>query len=61
MIYEKHFGNTGHFNFDISDLSSKLIKEQYDLSVGGFPCQDYSVANSLRTSKGLLSKKGVLW
>jgi DNA (cytosine-5)-methyltransferase 1 len=29
--------------------------------VGGFPCQDYSVANSLRSSKGLLGKKGVLW
>jgi len=61
MIYEKRFGNTGHFNFDISDLSSKLIKEQCDILVGGFPCQDYSVANSLRTSKGLLGKKGVLW
>lgn len=60
-IYEKRFGNIGHFNFDISDLSSKLIKEQCDLLVGGFPCQDYSVANGLRTSKGLLGKKGVLW
>jgi DNA (cytosine-5)-methyltransferase 1 len=31
------------------------------LLVGGFPCQDYSVATSLKNSKGLLGKKGVLW
>ena len=29
--------------------------------MGGFPCQDYSVANSLRTADGILGKKGVLW
>ena len=29
--------------------------------VGGFPCQDYSVASSLATSKGLEGKKGILW
>lgn len=60
-IYEKRFGNNGHFNFDISDLDSKILKERCELLVGGFPCQDYSVANSLRTAKGLLGKKGVLW
>jgi DNA (cytosine-5)-methyltransferase 1 len=32
-----------------------------DLIVGGFPCQDYSVAKSLRASKGINGKKGVLW
>jgi DNA (cytosine-5)-methyltransferase 1 len=31
------------------------------LLVGGFPCQDYSVAKSLNSSKGLEGKKGVLW
>ena len=29
--------------------------------VGGFPCQDYSVSTTLKNSKGLLGKKGVLW
>ena len=29
--------------------------------VGGFPCQDYSVATTLKRSKGLQGKKGVLW
>ncbi len=29
--------------------------------MGGFPCQDYSVASSLATAKGLEGKKGVLW
>lgn len=32
-----------------------------DLLVGGFPCQDYSVAKTLRQSHGLVGKKGVLW
>jgi DNA (cytosine-5)-methyltransferase 1 len=33
----------------------------FELLVGGFPCQDYSVAKSLNSSKGLQGKKGVLW
>jgi DNA (cytosine-5)-methyltransferase 1 len=32
-----------------------------DLVVGGFPCQDYSVAKTLRQAHGLVGKKGVLW
>jgi DNA (cytosine-5)-methyltransferase 1 len=32
-----------------------------DLIVGGFPCQDYSVARTLNSAKGLEGKKGVLW
>jgi DNA (cytosine-5)-methyltransferase 1 len=32
-----------------------------DLVVGGFPCQDYSVARTLRQAHGLVGKKGVLW
>ena len=61
MVYEDRFGKEGHFNSDVSELSIKELKEKCDVLVGGFPCQDYSVANSLRTSKGLLGKKGVLW
>ena len=29
--------------------------------VGGFPCQDYSVARSLNVEKGIEGKKGALW
>ena len=29
--------------------------------VGGFPCQDYSVAKPLNQSDGIAGKKGVLW
>jgi DNA (cytosine-5)-methyltransferase 1 len=32
-----------------------------DLLVGGFPCQDYSVARTLRQAHGIIGKKGVLW
>ena len=29
--------------------------------VNGFPCQDYSVASTLRNSKGIIGSKGILW
>ncbi len=32
-----------------------------DMVVGGFPCQDYSVAKPLSQSGGIEGKKGVLW
>ncbi|MFL5707785.1 MAG: DNA (cytosine-5-)-methyltransferase [Chloroflexota bacterium] len=32
-----------------------------DVLVGGFPCQDYSVAKTLRQAHGLVGRKGVLW
>ena len=39
----------------------KTTLPDFNLLVGGFPCQDYSVASSLATSKGLEGKKGILW
>jgi DNA (cytosine-5)-methyltransferase 1 len=33
----------------------------HDLLVGGFPCQDYSVARTLNQAAGISGKKGVLW
>jgi DNA (cytosine-5)-methyltransferase 1 len=39
----------------------KKIPKKFDLLVGGFPCQDYSVAKTLSHAKGLKGKKGVLW
>ena len=47
-------------NSDINAVDKALVPE-HNLLVGGFPCQDYSVASSLATSKGLEGKKGVLW
>lgn len=64
--YVNRFGDcsdlTGNYttNCDISEVDKKTVPD-HTLLVGGFPCQDYSVASSLATSKGLEGKKGVLW
>ena len=47
-------------NEDISKVDKSLIPN-HSILVGGFPCQDYSVAHSLNSSKGIEGKKGVLW
>ena len=60
LVYEKRFGIIGHCNLDISTIEPSKIPD-HDLLVGGFPCQDYSVATTLKNSKGLIGKKGVLW
>jgi len=57
-VYVANFGEDGHTNLDVATVASI---PQVDLLVGGFPCQDYSVAKSLNSSKGLEGKKGVLW
>jgi DNA (cytosine-5)-methyltransferase 1 len=59
-VYEKVFGKLGHSNEDISLIKTDDIPD-HDVLVGGFPCQDYSVASILKNSKGLYGKKGVLW
>lgn len=60
IIYCKRFGLEGHSNEDISLVPTNVIP-QHDLLVGGFPCQDYSVATTLKRSGGIEGKKGVLW
>ncbi|MDP3436205.1 MAG: DNA (cytosine-5-)-methyltransferase [Bacteroidales bacterium] len=60
LVYENRFGKDGHSNKDISQVDVLEIPD-HDLLVGGFPCQDYSVATTLKNSKGLIGKKGVLW
>ncbi|MEO8067442.1 MAG: DNA (cytosine-5-)-methyltransferase [Flavobacteriales bacterium] len=60
MIYEARFGQAGHSSADIGTVRAEEIPD-HDLLVGGFPCQDYSVASTLKASKGLVGKKGVLW
>ena len=47
-------------NYNIEEVNKKNIPD-FNLLVGGFPCQDYSVASTLSTSKGLEGKKGILW
>lgn len=59
-VYEARFGPENHSNANIEEVPTADIPD-CDLLVGGFPCQDYSVATSLNNSKGLLGKKGVLW
>lgn len=59
-VYENRFGKKGHSNQDIATVDVAEIPD-HDLLVGGFPCQDYSVATTLKNSKGLIGKKGVLW
>lgn len=59
-VYIMRFGADGHSNEDISKVPTKDIPD-HDLLVGGFPCQDYSVARTLSQSAGILGKKGVLW
>lgn len=57
--YCSHFGSSAnHVNQDISTIQKDLIPN-HNLLVGGFPCQDYSVARS--GAKGINGVKGVLW
>ena len=60
LVYESRFGSKYHSNEDIAQVDIANIPN-HDLLVGGFPCQDYSVATTLKNSKGLIGKKGVLW
>ncbi|MFL1010508.1 DNA (cytosine-5-)-methyltransferase [Flavisericum labens] len=60
MVYEARFGKDNHVNADIASVPTADIPD-HDVLVGGFPCQDYSVATTLQNSKGLKGKKGVLW
>jgi DNA (cytosine-5)-methyltransferase 1 len=58
--YRNHFdnGTTECVNMDIGKVGSNEIPP-ITLLVGGFPCQDYSVATT--NAHGIEGKKGVLW
>lgn len=60
LVYRARFGSKGHCNKDINTVPTHEIPD-HDLLVGGFPCQDYSVASTLSRSGGIEGKKGVLW
>ncbi|HEY0977165.1 MAG TPA: DNA (cytosine-5-)-methyltransferase [Flavobacteriales bacterium] len=59
-VYIARFGAEHHVCADIAQVAAQDIPD-HDMLVGGFPCQDYSVASTLHRSKGLVGKKGVLW
>ena len=58
--YAMRFGSEDVSNVDIFRVDKREIPN-HTLLVGGFPCQDYSVAQTLSNSKGIEGKKGVLW
>ncbi len=69
-IYEMHFGKEAHYNEDIHDIAynegdmAATIRDrvhEHDLLVGGFPCQDYSVARTISGELGIKGEKGKLW
>src|SRR5574341_750599 len=73
--YRHHFSSTPHacadiekvLDYNIDGVEPELFEREdwlipdHDLAVGGFPCQDYSVAKPLNQAKGIRGKKGVLW
>jgi DNA (cytosine-5)-methyltransferase 1 len=66
--YSRHFAESGgqDVNEDIAVMldeveSGDRVLPDYELLVGGFPCQDYSVAKLLNQAHGIQGKKGVLW
>ena len=59
--YCERFGESeNHVCKDIGEIDKTIIPN-HTVLVGGFPCQDYSVARSLSNEKGIEGKKGVLW
>ena len=64
--YVQHYGDSPDVNgeYHTGEDIGTMVKENipdHTLLVGGFPCQDYSVAHTLSSSKGIEGKKGVLW
>jgi DNA (cytosine-5)-methyltransferase 1 len=65
--YASHFDSGIHVNEDIAVVLDEIDRGErepipdHELLVGGFPCQDYSVAKTLNRAHGIEGKKGVLW
>lgn len=64
--YVARFGDGELVNDDINKVLDEYAAGEreipdVDMVVGGFPCQDYSVARPLSQSSGIEGKKGVLW
>ena len=63
--YEERFGKGSCVNEDINKVLDEYEAGEckipdFDMLVGGFPCQDYSVAKPLKHAGGIEGKKGVL-
>lgn len=57
-IYNDRFGKDANMvNEDVATVIDQV--PEHELLVGGFPCQDYSVAHT--GAEGIRGKKGVLW
>lgn len=60
--YVRNFDTGIHSNEDITKVTDDTFHNlQPNLLVGGFPCQDYSVARSKSGEQGIQGKKGVLF
>ena len=64
--YESRFGEGSCVNEDINKVLDEYESDErdipdFDMLVGGFPCQDYSVAKPLPKAGGIEGKKGILW
>ena len=63
-VYNYHFPDSENWNDDITTIPDErfsALKGKVDLIVGGFPCQDYSVARTKKDEQGIEGKKGVLF
>ena len=63
-VYNYHFPDSENWNEDITTIPNErfsALKGKVDLIVGGFPCQDYSVARTKKDEKGIEGRKGVLF
>jgi len=68
-VYKAKFPPTKESRYTNTDIAEvvRLVKNgdfkipDHDVLVGGFPCQDYSVARTLSQAAGIAGKKGVLW
>ncbi|MDU7144885.1 MAG: DNA (cytosine-5-)-methyltransferase [Veillonella sp.] len=63
--YLYRFPNMEHIGTDVALIPNEKFEEMkqngVDMIVGGFPCQDYSVARSKKNELGIEGKKGVLF
>ncbi len=64
--YVTHFSTGEHVCEDIHEVmneaeAGRRAIPDHELLVGGFPCQDYSVAKTANQAAGIVGKKGVLW
>ncbi|MHC5374227.1 DNA (cytosine-5-)-methyltransferase [Enterococcus sp. LJL120] len=61
-VYDYHFPDSENINQNIEDIPNEVFdRMNADIIVGGFPCQDYSVARSKKHEMGIEGKKGVLF